>query len=361
LKIQVKIFEKEEISEYYITVSPASDQYLQTEIQKIVAEIRELAREKGFHILQERAFGTNEALQLLDKELGGRGFIDEGPITLLEVPCNQNGQLSCVQIHAIAGIGIDTQSLIFDGIPVGRITKYCDKSYITLSNVSFPVIGDYLHQTESMFEQMDRILKSIGIDASHIARTWMWLDNILDYYDVFNKARNDYFAKCNISKTMKMPASTGVGVKPYNGALCTMDLIAIGSPDKIEYFQKSKNQNSAYDYGSAFSRVTKTQAFTGTKVFVSGTASISKTGETEHIGDPKAQIAATIENIKAIMSEAGCTEENMSHVIAYCKDRDIEEEYLKSKPDGWEITTVIADVCRNNLLFEIEAAATVTN
>jgi enamine deaminase RidA (YjgF/YER057c/UK114 family) len=96
----------------------------------------------------------------------------------------------------------------------------------------------------------------------------------------------------------------------------------------------------------------------GPAVFVSGTASIGADGATTHIGDSEAQIHATIENVLAVLSEMQCGKEDIVQVIAYCKTIEVEKVFnaIKDKLD-WPWLTVICDICRDDLLFEIEATA----
>ena len=53
-----------------------------------------------------------------------------------------------------------------------------------------------------------------------------------------------------------------------------------------------------------------------------------------------------------------CGDEDVIQVVAYCKTTDVEDIFkaLDDKP-SWPWVTVICDVCRDDLLFEIEAAA----
>ena len=99
----------------------------------------------------------------------------------------------------------------------------------------------------------------------------------------------------------------------------------------------------------------------GKTIFVSGTASISSDGKTTHIGDAEAQIQTTIDNVRAVLGEMNCQDNNVVQVIAYCKTAEIEQLFCdKYRPSAWPSITAVADICRDDLLFEIEAAAVIT-
>jgi enamine deaminase RidA (YjgF/YER057c/UK114 family) len=93
-------------------------------------------------------------------------------------------------------------------------------------------------------------------------------------------------------------------------------------------------------------------------VFVSGTASIDTTGATTHIGDARGQIETTIENVRAVLKDMKCSEKDIVQAIAYCKTAEEEKVFEKFKKQlDWPVLVVICDICRDDLLFEIEATA----
>ena len=71
-----------------------------------------------------------------------------------------------------------------------------------------------------------------------------------------------------------------------------------------------------------------------------------------------AQITATIENVRAVLRDMNCTDDDVVQLMAYCKTTEVEKIFNDLK-DGfdWPWVTVICDICRSDLLFEIEATA----
>ena len=156
-----------------------------------------------------------------------------------------------------------------------------------------------------------------------------------------------------------MPASTGIGLGPANGGSCSMDLTAVIEPQNtIQYLQAAGKQQCAYEYGSAFSRASRAATIVGETVFVSGTASIDTSGATTNVGDALAQINTTIENVQAVLKDMHAKDDEVVQAMAYCKTTDVEKVFNGLKADvDWPWVTMICDVCRHDLLFEIEAAA----
>jgi enamine deaminase RidA (YjgF/YER057c/UK114 family) len=96
-------------------------------------------------------------------------------------------------------------------------------------------------------------------------------------------------------------------------------------------------------------------------VFISGTASIDANGKTTNINDAPKQIEATINNVRAVLNEMQCQDEDVVQATAYCKTPEIEKLFHNQWSDLiWPSLTVIADVCRDDLLFEMEATAAIS-
>jgi enamine deaminase RidA (YjgF/YER057c/UK114 family) len=213
-----------------------------------------------------------------------------------------------------------------------------------------------------MMETAESVLKQFGADFLSVPRTWMWLKDILSWYDEFNHVRTEFFTERRLigeGTRQSMPASTGIGLGPADGGHCAMDLTAVLEPqNSIQFLQAVGKQQCALDYGSAFSRASRAITPAGKTVFVSGTASIDADGATTHIGDASGQIATTIENVRAVLADMNCKDEDVVQMVAYCKTTEVEKIFNASRGAlNWPWLTAICDICRPDLLFEIEATA----
>ena len=125
--------------------------------------------------------------------------------------------------------------------------------------------------------------------------------------------------------------------------------------------------NEAYDYGSAFSRGMRIDLNGVTILLISGTASIDEHGRTVHLGDFRAQLKRTFENISKLLAAEGATWHDIVRTTCYL--RDIERDYQVFndertafyKQQGLDplpaSTGIQAILCRPDLLIEIEAIA----
>ena len=351
------------VNEIYISATPGQAASLQDHTREIFSGIRDILRSKKAHILQERVFSTQAATETVRQ---GRseayGDLDDGVAPSFLVAAEGSaGPIAGVQVHAISTEN-KPEVVSLDQTGCGRILRTPGCALLTLSGISAPQASTNTEQAQVMLEMGESVLKQFGADFLSVPRTWMWLKDILSWYNDFNKVRSDFFTERGLigaGTRQSMPASTGIGLGPDNGAHCAMDLVAILEPaDSTQYLQVTGKQHCALNYGSAFSRASKATTPAGQTVYVSGTASIDTDGTTTNIDDAAGQINATIENVRAVLTEMQTDEKDLVQVIAYCKTTEVEQVFNSIKGNlDWPWITVICDICRPDLLFEIEAAA----
>jgi enamine deaminase RidA (YjgF/YER057c/UK114 family) len=350
-------------TEIFISSTPQENVPFQDQARDIFAGISDVLRSRGASILQERIFSTQAAAETLRKARAqAYGELDDGVTpSFLVAQEGLSGQVAGVQVHAVSGDN-RPEVVQLDGNPCGRIFRSPGCAYLTLSYISDQQDEQAPAQARIMMQKGDAILRKLGADFLSVPRTWMWLKDILSWYDNFNHVRTNFFTEWGLvgaGTRQSMPASTGIGLGPANGGHCAMDLTAVLEPDDAtQYLQAAGKQHCAIEYGSAFSRASKAITPAGQTVFVSGTASINTDGQTTHIGDAAGQIKTTIENVRAVLGDMNCGDEDVVHVIAYCKTTEIEKVFNAYKDTlDWPWITVICDICRPDLLFEIEATA----
>ncbi len=127
--------------------------------------------------------------------------------------------------------------------------------------------------------------------------------------------------------------------------------------------------NEAYAYAkpSSFSRGMRIDLNGLTILLISGTASIDEHGVSVHIGDFRAPLRRTYDNITGLLASEGATWKDIVRTTCYLRDIDrdyaaFNEErtafYAEQELDPLPASTGIqAHLCRPDLLIEIEAIA----
>ncbi len=218
-------------------------------------------------------------------------------------------------------------------------------------------------QAAALWRHLQASLEREGFALEDLVRTWFFNDHILDWYDDFNRVRNAFFTEHNVFGTL-VPASTGVGAGNAAGAALTADALAVapvvGRVKTIAV--ASPLQCAAYDYKSAFSRAVECRESDGTRhLLVSGTASIEPGGRTAHVGDPDAQIDLSLRVVAAILESRGMGWDDVSRAVLYFPRIAWMERWEARRVamglPALPATFAHCDICRDDLLFEIELDA----
>lgn len=127
--------------------------------------------------------------------------------------------------------------------------------------------------------------------------------------------------------------------------------------------------NEAYAYAkpSSFSRGMRIDLNGLTILLISGTASIDEQGKSVHVGDFRAQLRRTYENITGLLVSEGCTWHDIVRTTCYLRDIDRDYEAFNEERTKFfaeqgldplpASTGIQAHLCRPELLVEIEAIA----
>jgi enamine deaminase RidA (YjgF/YER057c/UK114 family) len=119
--------------------------------------------------------------------------------------------------------------------------------------------------------------------------------------------------------------------------------------------------NPTVEYGVTFERGREVVFGDRRHLYVSGTASIDDKGQILHGGDVRRQTARAIENVAALLGQAGAEPRDMRHLIVYLRDMadaEVAENVIAASGLA-EIPRIIvrAPVCRPGWLIEMEGIA----
>lgn len=222
--------------------------------------------------------------------------------------------------------------------------------------------------SEQAYARIFRLLDAQGLP--HLWRLWNYMADIngesdgLERYRQFNMGRAEAFENAARSVVGRVPAACALGLA--HGPLSIAFLASASPVVPIE----NPRQVSAFHYPSeygprppTFSRAALAHRPGQDILFVSGTASIVG-HQTVHPGDVRAQTAESLDNIAAVLEAArpltlrgGFALDDLGYrvYVRHADDlatiRAVLSEWVGSAP----VVFVQADVCRSDLLVEVEA------
>jgi len=334
--------------------------------------IAETLRDHGLEIIQERVFGSlpveRSVMAARHRAFLPFGIPSGNPVTYIQGNPTWGDGLAGVIIHAVSLDHADDVWTIMDGTnPCGRGWKRNGATYLMLQNIQGQA-GSRPGQVREMLDRAEGILCRNGASYKNVARTWFYLSDILDWYAEFNKVRNEKYGEFGImpgpgDKDLLLPASTGIRGEAPSGAASTMDLMAIvGGADRPAVKQlTNRAQLDAFRYGSAFSRGALIQEPDVSLIEVSGTAAIDQQGKSQFRGDIRGQITCTFDRIEALLGQEGADLRNIAAATVFVKRPEYASFFWGMAADrglaDFPAVCVVADVCREELLFEIDAEA----
>lgn len=231
------------------------------------------------------------------------------------------------------------------------------------------------------FEQMRAILEAEEMTFDNLVRQWNYIGGILEInneiqnYQAFNEVRNENYTKYR--RASGYPAATGIGMKFDSvkidfiavKAEGPISVIPIENPDQLNPYAYEQKVLKGIPPGGRCDKHPpqfERAVLFGNNLFVSGTASILGQ-DTIGLGDVEMQTVVTIENIiklyhsnKIPHDEKNTSGQDMELIIlrAYVKDQN---DFSKVKAicsryfPGVPAIYIEADICRDDLLVEIEA------
>jgi len=239
------------------------------------------------------------------------------------------------------------------------------------------------------FEELRNGLASKRVRFDQIVRTWLYLGDIVgpegetQRYKELNRARTDFYQGLRFGADRLppkidwpvYPASTGIGTDGKDVVISSI-AVATEREDVILVPLENPQQISAFDYrehysprSPKFSRAMAVAVGTSATIFVSGTASITQS-ETRFVGDVEGQTRQTLDNIEALISRDNFRRHGMPGLGATLDDLVLVRVYVKRQEDyaktraicedrlgGLPTVYAVADVCRPELLVEIEGIA----
>jgi chorismate lyase/3-hydroxybenzoate synthase len=226
--------------------------------------------------------------------------------------------------------------------------------------------------TEHAYREIFKLTEALGYPA--ILRFWNFFADIngvthgTERYRQFNRGRHDGFLGGCRAVTGSVPAASALGFAQGPLTICFLAArgmlpLAIENPRQVSAFHYPD------EYGvrsPTFARATMVRTGGRQLLFLSGTASIVG-HRTWHVGDVVAQTRETVTNLRAIVDEANrvapqagftmgelCCRVYVRHA---CDVGAIEAELRASLGHAARLTFLEADICRAELLVEIEATA----
>ena len=292
------------------------------------------------------------------------------------------------------GMAMEIHELVLTGQDMVTYQKCADIPYIVVERKGYKrlflggVTGDVLHQnireqSDDVFSRIRQVLDTEQIPVSSIVRQWNYIEKITNYdnvghqhYQDFNDARSLFYT--NVEWETGYPAATGIGTQ-CGGIMVDMDVLLCKDETILLTGVDNPLQVAAHAYsqqvllGETLLQAKTTPKFERAKaiwkdghgfIYISGTAAIRGEQSLEGVGIEE-QTLITLENIDYLVSNENLQRAgipvtkkgeltNFRVYVKYWKDLDKVRRILEAKYPKLPVIYTLTDVCRSELLIEIE-------
>lgn len=354
--LHATIVRRKEVREFHVTIEPLPGEG----IGAMVRRLQSFLMGNGALMVRQEVFGSTKLFSEFERATRSAFGEVNWPVVWAEgLPCERTG---IAGIHALGIAGTEIETVWNDEQAAGTVFSDGFARHCILGGIlPHQVKAVRADQARDVFNAMTTCLQAVELDFRHVARTWLYLADIVDWYKQFNVVRKEEFQRHDVFSHC-VPASTGIGAKNLAGAGLVAGAWAVQPLDEFVSVEPvvSPLQCSAHDYGSCFSRAVEVSSPDLSRLWISGTASIAADGTTQHIGDVRKQVELTMEVVRAILTSRQMGWHDVSRATAYVKraaDAWAFAEYEVEHDLNLPVVVTEADVCRKELLFEIEVDA----
>ncbi len=315
----------------------------------------------GKTIVNLMVFGSVSACPAADEAMRRVFGRINWPVTWVEGAACDNQPVAGLQVFAFDANQVNAITLndrVVGSVFEADAMRHCLLGGLGPALASAPR-PDQFRQT---LEDLETALELAGFSLGDVVRTWFYLDDLLSWYDGFNEARTQAYAGVKF-RGATSPASTGISGRNPSGTALVAGAWALQPLDSSARVAEVESplQCPASAYGSTFSRAMEINSLHNRLLLISGTASIAPEGQTLWPGNIDRQIDLTMEVVERILTSRGLGFSDITRAIAYFKNRaEIPKFAAWCAACGLQTLPVVAvhcGICRDDLLFELEADA----
>lgn len=282
-------------------------------------------------------------------------------VSVVEQPPLPESRLALCAFHVADTAAPPRTTVAEDG---AVLWEHHGRTHLAATGLREPGEGSAYEQMRGVLLRFEKMLAARGMTLrDHGLRTWIYIAALDSDYQGIVRARREVFADRGLTQDTHYLASTGIAGGAGDPAVrVLLDGLAVKglAPGQVRYLHALDHLSPTHVYGVTFERGTAVVYGDRTHVLLSGTASIDAQGRIVHPGDVLRQLDRTLENMAALLADAGAAPADLTHVLVYLRDaadRPRVERALRRRLPEMPYVILRAPVCRPGWLIELEGCA----
>ena len=391
-------FESPDIVLNNLCIFPETGELPADQLADCYRQLEEIMHKKGFfvhQIIKQTIFisanSNSEYIQSKAKLLAcAKDFLDEYTPTTILTQSPENGTLA-LELNYVTGIRPEEITRKHNEQATWIVLQRGPVKMIVTSGLGETTeTTNILLQSNAAFRQLQDILIEEQMEFSDIVRQWNYVEQITgnychnsstsQHYQIFNDVRSSFYQPASFKNGY--PAATGIGLD-CGGVIIDIiaatfsdekSVIAVKSPVQLDAFSYTREvlaeNNAMHDFSRTTPKFERAKILNSSEIrliFISGTAAIKGQLSTSQLSVEQ-QTEMTIQNILSLISRENLLKHGIDNAevatinylrvyVKYNKDlAQVKYTCLKYFPQ-MSILYVVADICRPELLVEIEGQA----
>jgi enamine deaminase RidA (YjgF/YER057c/UK114 family) len=341
--------------EFTLTVTPLANETVLAMVERLAAKLKAA----NASIVNLIAFGSLSAHSFVVAAMQRSFGKVDWPMTWVEGQASEGDWVAGLQVFAFTG---RVERIWQDDRVIGSVYEQGEARHCWLGAIGPRDLSQSrAAQAAEAFTEIQAALARADFALGDVIRTWFYNDDLLSWYSDFNLVRNTVYSATPF-RTDSTPVSTGISGCNPSGAALTVAVWAVQPLTPTVRIEElaSPLQGPAPAYGSSFSRAMEIDSPECRRLLISGTASIAPGGETVWPDDPRQQVNLTMQVVDAILRSRGFGWRDVTRATAYFKheaDGHLFSDWCAKHQLVLPTVSVHCDICREDLLFELEADA----
>lgn len=391
-------FESPDLVLNNLCIFPETGELPADQLADCYRQLEEIMHKKGFfvhQIIKQTIFisanSNSEYIQSKAKLLAcAKDFLDEYTPTTILTQSPENGTLA-LELNYVTGIRPEELKRKHNEQATWIVLQRGPVKMIVTSGLGETTeTTNILLQSNAAFRQLQDILIEEQMEYSDIVRQWNYVEQITgnychnsstsQHYQIFNDVRSSFYQPASFKNGY--PAATGIGID-CGGVIIDIiaarfsdekSVIAVKSPVQLDAFSYTREvlaeNNAMHDFSRTTPKFERAKILNSSEIrliFISGTAAIKGQISTSQLSVEQ-QTEMTIQNILSLISSENLLKHGIDNAevatinylrvyVKYNKDlAQVKYTCLKYFPQ-MSILYVVADICRPELLVEIEGQA----
>lgn len=238
-RLEVRATPRPSFTEYHVTATIEGPAFVGAAAAELFDRVAALLAEHKIQPIQEKVYGLtrvrDEVLKVRDSAYQRHGLDRSMPVSWLQGTPLQGCDFVGLQIWGVVPTdgASCVETVTTPGSGRGRLWRGHGFQMLHLAAVrgttpAGPLADGHVAQAEQMFTNIGLGLAALDFQYTQVARTWIYMARLLEWYDDLNRVRTAHFRRVGIGGEGGVPFPASTGIQCHSDTEeCVVDVLAV--------------------------------------------------------------------------------------------------------------------------------------